>query len=236
MSAGDAEMPPARVCGDAAVPRVFETLLAALGPQAWWPAEHPFEVLVGAVLTQNAAWRNVEQAMDRLRARDWLTPEAILAAPPDQLADCLRPSGYYNVKTQRLRAACEKWLALGGESGLRAMETDAMRPALLSVKGLGPESVDDVLLYGFHRPIFVVDAYTRRIFSRLGLVSPRIDYAGLQSIFHDALSRDAARFNEFHALIVTLGKSYCRPRTPRCGTCPLQPDCAHGRTVVDQRS
>ena len=223
------------MAGDAMVPRLLESLRVALGPQEWWPAESPFEVLVGAVLTQNAAWRNVEQAMGRLRAREWLTPEAILDAPVEQLSDCLRPSGYYNVKRQRLRAACEAWLALGGESGLRAMDTGAMRAALLEVKGLGPESVDDVLLYAFHRPVFVVDAYTRRIFSRIGLVSPRVDYDGLQAMFHNALSPDATRFNEFHALIVTIGKSYCRPRDPRCETCPLQPDCAHGLAVV-QRS
>ena len=235
MSGNDAADRVPAVTDPTAIPRLLDRLLTALGHQRWWPSESAFEVLVGAVLTQNAAWRNVEQAIDRLQARDWMTPEAILAAPPEALAECLRPSGYYNVKSRRLRAACETWLALGGEAGLMDMETTAMRSALLEVNGLGPESVDDVLLYGFHRPVFVVDAYTRRIFSRIGLVSPRIGYDGLQTLFHDALAPDAARFNEFHALIVTTGKSYCRPRMPRCEACPLRGDCAHGLSR-DQRS
>ena len=234
MRAGDADRPVADSESEA-VPRLLEALRAAFGPQDWWPAQNPFEVLVGAVLTQNTAWRNVEQALARLRERNWLSPEAILAAPLEALADCLRPSGYYNVKSRRLRAACEQWLALGGEAGLAAMETGALRAALLEVKGLGPESVDDVLLYGFERPVFVVDAYTRRIFSRLGLVSPGIGYERLQALFHASLPADAERFNEFHALVVMLGKHCCRPRRPRCHACPLQADCGHAR-ALPQRS
>ncbi|MEX0430770.1 endonuclease III domain-containing protein [Spiribacter insolitus] len=235
MTTKDAGSQTLPVADSAAVPRLFHRLHGALGPQSWWPAESAFEVLVGAVLTQNAAWRNVEQVIDGLRALDWMTPEAILAAPPKALAECLRPSGYYNVKSQRLRAACETWLALGGEAGIRSMETASARARLLEVKGLGPESVDDVLLYGFHRPVFVVDAYTRRIFSRIGLVSPRIGYDDLQALFHKALAPDVGQFNEFHALIVTIGKWYCRPRIPRCEACPLRDDCAHG-LARDQRS
>ncbi len=235
MTTNDAASQTLPLADRAAVPRLFDRLHGALGPQSWWPAESAFEVLVGAVLTQNAAWRNVEQAIDGLRALDWMTPEAILAAPPKALAECLRPSGYYNVKSQRLRAACETWLALGGEAGIQSMETASVRARLLEVKGLGPESVDDVLLYGFHRPVFVVDAYTRRIFSRIGLVSPRIGYDDLQALFHEALAPDVGQFNEFHALIVTIGKWYCRPRIPRCEACPLRDDCAHG-LARDQRS
>ena len=235
MTTNDAASQTLPLADRAAVPRLFDRLHGALGPQSWWPAESAFEVLVGAVLTQNAAWRNVEQAIDGLRARDWMTPAAILAAPPKALAECLRPSGYYNVKSQRLRAACETWLALGGEAGIQSMETASVRARLLEVKGLGPESVDDVLLYGFHRPVFVVDAYTRRIFSRIGLVSPRIGYDDLQALFHEALAPDVGQFNEFHALIVTIGKWYCRPRIPRCEACPLRDDCAHG-LARDQRS
>ncbi|RZU98830.1 endonuclease III domain-containing protein [Spiribacter vilamensis] len=217
------------------LPGLLDRLSEAFGPQDWWPAETAFEVLVGAVLTQNAAWRNVEQAIARLRARDWLSATAIVNAPADALRECIRPSGYYNVKAQRLTAACETWLELGGEAGLQAMETGAAREALLAVKGLGPESVDDVLLYGFNRPVFVVDAYTRRIFSRVGVVPPDIGYEPLQSAFHAALPRDARRFNEAHALIVALGKDYCRPRSPHCEWCPLQPACAYGGAGV-QRS
>lgn len=211
------------------MPALLDRLSQAFGPQQWWPADTAFEVLVGAVLTQNTAWRNVETAIGRLKARDWLSPSAIVNAPVDALRDCLRPSGYYNVKTQRLRAACQTWLALGGESGIARMSTDAARAELLAVKGLGPESVDDVLLYGFHRPVFVVDAYTRRIFSRVGVVPANIGYNDLQAAFEAELPRDAARFNEAHALIVGVGKDYCRPRLPRCSACPLQPVCDHGR-------
>ena len=218
-----------------AFPGLLDRLADAFGPQDWWPAETPFEVLVGAVLTQNAAWRNVEQAIARLRARDWLSATAIVNAPGDELRDCIRPSGYYNVKAQRLTAACETWIELGGEPGLAAMATGAAREALLAVKGLGPESVDDILLYGFSRPVFVVDAYTRRIFSRVGVIPPHIGYEPLQAGFHAALPRDAARFNEAHALIVALGKDYCRPRSPHCRACPLQPACDYGRSEL-QRS
>ena len=213
-----------------ALPGLLERLSEAFGPQDWWPAETAFEVLVGAVLTQNAAWRNVEQAIARLRVRGWLSATAIVNAPDDTLRECIRPSGYYNVKAQRLVAACETWLELGGEAGLQSMATGAAREALLAVKGLGPESVDDVLLYGFNRPVFVVDAYTRRIFSRVGVVPPDIGYEPLQAAFHAALPRNAERFNEAHALIVALGKDYCRPRSPRCGSCPLEPACAYGGT------
>jgi len=215
---------------------IYDDLQQAFGAQAWWPAESRFEVLVGAVLTQNAAWRNVEQAIERLRAAALFSPEAILAAPVAQVAECIRPSGYYNIKTRRLRAACEAWMALGGESGMAAMPTRTLRDALLAVHGLGPESVDDVLLYGFERPVFVVDAYTRRIFSRLGLVESRIPYDDLQHHFQADLPVNARQYNEYHALIVQLGKSFCRPRQPRCGDCPLLSRCAHGRAEISQRS
>lgn len=201
--------------------RAYHHLLEAFGKQQWWPAETAFEVLVGAVLTQNAAWRNVEQALARLSEQKLLTPEAILSAPSDLLRDCLRPSGYYNVKAQRLIAACEAWVELGGEAGVGRMETAALRERLLAVKGLGPESVDDVLLYGLGRPVFVVDAYTRRIFSRIGAIAESIDYQSLQDFFHAGLPSDAALYAEYHALIVNAGKHHCRPRLPRCEDCPL---------------
>jgi len=216
------------------LPALLDRLSRAFGPQQWWPADTAFEVLVGAVLTQNTACRNVETAIARLKARDWLSASAIVNAPVDELRDCLRPSGYYNVKTQRLRAACQTWLALGGEQGIARMSTDAARAELLAVKGLGPESVDDVLLYGFHRPVFVVDAYTRRIFSRVGVVPANIGYNDLQAAFEAELPRDAARFNEAHALIVGVGKDYCRPRLPRCSACPLQPVCDHGQSLAGE--
>lgn len=207
----------------------YQRLLAAFGAQQWWPADTAFEVLVGAVLTQNAAWRNVEQALERLAEQNLLTPEAILSAPSDILRDCLRPSGYYNVKAQRLTAACQAWVALGGEEAIRQMETAELRERLLAVKGLGPESVDDILLYGLNRPMFVVDAYTRRIFSRVGAVAASINYQGLQDYFHVGLPKRAAVYAEYHALIVSTGKHYCRPRQPRCPDCPLAGLCDYAQ-------
>ncbi len=211
---------------------IYAKLNRAFGSHAWWPAQSAFEVLVGAVLTQNTAWRNVEKALANLRAVQWLTPAAILAAEPEALAQCLRPSGYYNVKAQRLRAACVAWQSLGGEAGARSMTTEALRTTLLAVKGLGPESVDDILLYGLQRPVFVVDAYTQRILSRLGVIDRPVPYAQLQALFHDALPTDAALFNDYHAQIVALGKDYCRPREPNCSQCPLSEDCRYAQSAV----
>ncbi|MEX0374470.1 endonuclease III domain-containing protein [Spiribacter pallidus] len=216
-----------------AVHKAHQRLRAHFGErQQWWPAQTAFEVLVGAVLTQNTAWTNVERAMARLLERDWLSAPAIIEAPEAALAECLRPSGYYNVKARRLRAACERWIELGEENGLRAMAPEAAREALLAVNGLGPESVDDVLLYGLQQPVFVVDAYTHRIFHRMGLAPARYHYHRLQAFFHERLPADARLFGEYHALIIELGKGFCRPRQPRCSACPLQSICQTGRSVT----
>ncbi len=221
---------------DNALPaNAFGLLARVFGEQPWWPAETAFEVLVGAVLTQNAAWRNVELALERLSAESLMSAEAILAADIFLLKHCLRPSGFYNVKTERLRAACEAWIDLGGEDGARQLNTPVLRERLLSAKGLGPESVDDVLLYGFGRAVFVVDAYTRRIFSRMGEVSPNIGYGELQDYFHARIHPDVERYRQYHGLIVTLGKHHCRPRSPRCADCPVLGLCQHGQ-AQHQRS
>jgi len=203
---------------------VFETLHASYGPQHWWPAETPFEVMVGAVLTQNTAWANVERALARLAQRVPLEAGAILALPTEQLADALRPSGYFNVKTRRLRAICEYVLAAGGVEGLATLETAELRRQLLAVPGVGPETADDILLYAFYRPVFVVDAYTLRIFTRLGLLSGSEGYEAIQAVFESALGPDAPLYNEYHALIVSHGKNLCRSR-PRCSGCCLKPEC-----------
>ncbi|PWG63489.1 endonuclease III domain-containing protein [Sediminicurvatus halobius] len=204
----------------------YRRLHAAFGPQGWWPGETAFEVLVGAVLTQNAAWSNVERAIQGLRNACLFAPERIVAAEHGALAAAIRPSGYFNVKARRLRAACEAWLEHGGEAGLARLDTATLRARLLAVKGLGRESVDDVVLYAFERPVFVVDAYTRRIFSRLGVLAGDEPYETIRARFEAALPQDPALFNEYHALIVALGKDICRPRRPRCDECPLQAGCA----------
>ncbi|MFY9975471.1 MAG: endonuclease III domain-containing protein [Chromatiaceae bacterium] len=203
---------------------VFDALLGTYGPQHWWPADTAFEVMVGAVLTQNTAWTNVERALQRLAARVPLEAQAILDLPLEALAQALQPSGYFNVKAQRLRAFCEAFIAEGGLERLGALETGELRRRLLAIRGVGPETADDMLLYAFGRPVFVVDAYTRRVFTRLGLLTGQEGYETIRAAFESALGPDPALYNEYHALIVRHGKDLCRPR-PRCADCFLLPRC-----------
>jgi endonuclease-3 related protein len=203
---------------------VYARLLRRHGPQGWWPARTAFEVMVGAVLTQNTSWRNVERAIAALRGADALSPEAILALPPRRLAGHLRPSGYFNVKARRLQSLCAWVIEQGGVARLRRRTSARLRAALLGVHGIGPETADDILLYAFGRPVFVIDAYTRRLFGRLGLLDPKAPYEALRSAFEQALGPDTAVFNEYHALIVAQAKYVCAPR-PRCTDCPLAVRC-----------
>ncbi|MFW5857452.1 MAG: endonuclease III domain-containing protein [Planctomycetota bacterium] len=206
---------------------VYDRLFAHFGPQHWWPGETPFEILVGAILTQNTAWTNVERAIANLQAAGVLAAEALLALPEARLAELIRPSGYYNLKARRLRA-CVQWFVErhgADPARLAAAPYPAVRADLLGVRGVGPETADSILLYAAGRPTFVVDAYTRRSFSRLGLVPPDVDYEALRALFLDHLPVDVACFNEYHALLVALGKHLCRPRAPRCADCPLRRSC-----------
>jgi endonuclease-3 related protein len=203
---------------------VFRTLLGAYGPQHWWPADSPFEVMVGAVLTQNTAWTNVERAVAGLRDRLPLEATAILSLSPEELAGLLHPVGYFNVKARRLQAFCRAYINADGLDGLRRLETGALRRFLLAVPGVGPETADDILLYAFARPVFVVDAYTRRIFERLGILQGGEGYEVVRHGFEAALGPDVPLFNEYHALIVRHGKDLCRSR-PRCEACCLRPFC-----------
>ncbi|MFA5529601.1 MAG: hypothetical protein WDA11_02925 [Thiohalomonadaceae bacterium] len=208
---------------------VFRRLLERYGPQHWWPGETPFEVMVGAVLTQNTAWTNVERAIQNLKANDALAPAAIMAARHEDLAAWLRPSGYFNVKAARVRNFCAWYLQRGGLAALAGEPTTALRNELLAVKGIGPETADDILLYAFERPVFVIDAYTRRLFSRLGQVSGDEPYEALRARFERELrGTDAERvtlYNEYHALIVRHAKESCR-RRPLCQACPLADSCS----------
>ena len=204
---------------------VFEQLLAVHGPQHWWPAETAFEVMLGAILTQNTAWTNVEKALAAVSSRIELTPEALLALPAAELALLLRPVGYFNVKAERLRRFCSALLDAGGESALAALPTTALREHLLALHGIGPETADDMLLYAFGRPVFVIDAYTRRLFARLGLIGGTERYETLRAWFEQALGPDPVLFNEYHALIVRHAKDVCRARRPRCGDCVLRVSC-----------
>lgn len=203
---------------------IFRQLLEARGPQHWWPGDTPFEIMVGAVLTQNTAWINVERAIANLVAADALAPERILGVAEDRLAAWLRPSGYFNIKARRLRHFCRWYLEAGEYPALQDWDTERLRHALLAVNGIGPETADDMLLYAFGRPVFVIDAYTRRLFLRLGLIEGGEGYETLRQACEQALGPDVALFNEYHALIVAQAKDVCRTR-PRCGECVLRRQC-----------
>ena len=213
---------------------VFERLLARYGPQGWWPGDdRPFVVVVGAILTQAAAWKNVEKALRNLERAGALTPEGLLRLPETELARLVYPAGYYNAKARKLKAFAEMLHArCGGRlEGLLGLPLAELRRALLETHGIGPETADDVILYAAGRPVFVVDAYTRRIFSRLGLRPAGHTYDAWQSFFTDRLPLDMPLFKEYHALLVRHGKETCR-RQPLCAGCCLLEVCATGREVV----
>lgn len=201
---------------------IFDRLLAAYGPQHWWPAETPTEMIVGAILTQNTAWTNVERAIANLRQARALDWRALDALSEDALAALIRPSGTYRVKARRLKAFVETlWRTYGGS--LDAMldgPLPAARARLLRIPGIGPETADAILLYAGGRPAFVVDVYTRRLLRRHFLLDDRASYDQVQRFFHESLPPDAALFNEFHALIVEVGKKHCRAKA-ECAGCPL---------------
>ena len=205
---------------------IYDRLLQHYCPQHWWPADSPFEVMVGAVLVQSTAWRNVEHAIENLKASDSLHPAAIRSMSLDRLELLIRPSGFFRVKARRLRALCD-FLGERYSDSIKLMaerSTCDLRRELLAVYGIGEETADDILLYAFHRPVFVIDAFTRRIFHRLGWCGPESSYGNLQQMFHDGLPEDSALFNEYHALIVRHGNTTCRKR-PDCAGCPLLSDC-----------
>ena len=209
---------------------VYTRLHDEYGPQCWWPANSDFEVMVGAVLTQNTAWRNVEKALANLKVCNALSLQGINVMQDTLLTECLRPAGTYNVKVKRLRALCQWLNTNGGISRLRQCDTLELRTALLSIHGIGPETADAILLYALQRPVFVIDAYTRRLLQRLGWVIGNEPYEKLRGAFEAALSPDTKVFNEFHALIVTHGKQHCRTR-PRCSGCCLAQICEYSRGI-----
>jgi len=202
---------------------IYKKLFKAFGPQGWWPGEDPFEMIVGAILTQNTSWVNVEKAIVRLKEEDILEPEKIHSTSVEELAHYIQPSGYYNIKAKRIKAFLDHlyFNYSGNLNLLLNVEVDVLRKELLSINGIGPETADSILLYAGGRPIFVVDAYTRRIFARHHLISDDATYDEIQALFMSNLIEDEKLFNEYHALIVTLGKNLCRPKQPKCMECPL---------------
>lgn len=205
------------------IKKIYKALSATFGPQHWWPGDTPFEIAVGAILTQNTNWGNVEKAIGNLKAKGALDADALQGMPVEKIAALIRPSGYYNVKARRLK---EFVSFLAGSYGgrmenMRSARTGKLRERLLGVKGIGPETADSILLYALGRPVFVIDAYTKRVLARHGTLSEDGSYDAFQGLFHSLLPGDARLFNEYHALFVRLGKTFCRPKNPLCGTCPL---------------
>ena len=203
---------------------LFDRRAAAYGPQGWWPARDPFEMMAGALLTQRTAWRNAEQAIAALRRAGALSPEALAPLPTPALEMLVRPAGTFRVKAARLRALARWYIGAGGCDSLKRRPTPELRAELLSLPGIGPESADDILVYVFARPVFVVDAYARRILSRYGWAEGDEPYERLSATVARALGRDAAVLGEFHALLVEHGKRHCRS-SPRCMGCPLAAGC-----------
>ncbi|MCA1960416.1 MAG: endonuclease III domain-containing protein [Desulfomonile sp.] len=201
---------------------MYATMRGAFGHRNWWPGDTPFEVCVGAVLTQNTSWKNVAKAIANLANHGALDPFTLCKMPLDELAELIRPSGYYNVKARRLRnfivLLVEKY---GGDlDALFSLPVTDLREELLSVRGIGKETADSIILYAAHKPIFVVDAYTKRVLVRHGLVDEDADYDAMQELFHFHLPPDVALYNDFHAQFVAVGHHYCK-KEPRCRQCPL---------------
>ena len=202
---------------------IYQILYQTYGPRHWWPGETPFEVMVGAILTQNTSWGNVEKAIQKLKGKRVLNPEGIYYLKKSQLASLIKSSGYYRIKADRLRAFVD-FLFDEYEGDIRKMRREGLgelRDKLLGVKGIGPETADSILLYGLRKPIFVVDAYTKRILSRHGMVSGKATYEEIQRLFMSHLLLDEKLFNEYHALFVHLGKTVCK-KMPKCDICPLE--------------
>jgi endonuclease III related protein len=203
--------------------QIYEILYNFFGSQGWWPGETRFEIVVGAILTQNTNWANVRKAINNLKERGLLFFEALAALPLPELAGLIRPSGYYNLKARRLKnflQMVEKHYQ-GDLDLLLQDDLASSRKSLLSVQGIGPETADSILLYAGNHPLFVVDTYTHRIFSRHQMVPDESDYDSIQESFMSVLPADSHLFNEYHALIVRLGKEYCRKTQPLCDACPL---------------
>ena len=204
--------------------RYYQRLLEALGPQGWWPAETRLEVILGAILTQNTTWRNAALAIAKLREAGLLDLHRLREEPEWRLQALIRPAGFFRQKARTIQAFID-WLEANHGGSLRRMfarPTGELRSALLNLKGLGPETVDAILLYAGRKPLFVADAYSRRILERHGLLAAGSTYGEAQEFIHRHLAPDPVVYNEFHALLVEAGKRHCRKDTPRCSQCPLE--------------
>lgn len=203
---------------------IYRLLYDRFGPRYWWPGDTRLEIIIGAILTQNTAWGNVEKAVRNLKKKRLLNIKKLSGLSGERLAGFIRPAGYYNVKAQRIK----NFLAFlnekhnGSITRMFGTETQRLREDLLNINGIGPETADSILLYAGGKPVFVVDAYTRRIFSRHGYLKEGADYAEIQAVFQGNLPADTGLFNEYHALVVELGKNLCRSKNPLCDECPIR--------------
>ena len=217
--------------GTASLAEVYELMLGRYGPQHWWPADSWFEMMAGAVLTQSAAWANVEKAIVNLKSAGKLSPEAILTTPQEELAKLVYPSGYYNAKARKLKALAE-YLGTTWQDDIDAMagvDLAPLRVELLGVHGVGEETADDILLYALDKTVYVIEKYTRSLVDRLGLAPGEDRYSAYQALFMERLEPDAEMYGEYHALIVRHAKEVCRKTAPICNGCVLQEVCPTGR-------
>lgn len=203
--------------------RIFKRLHTAFGAQHWWPADSAFEVIIGAILTQNTSWGNVQKAIIALKEKKLLTPQKLYRLKPKKLAALIRSSGYHNLKASRIKNFLKFFFAVYAAEikGMVKADPEALRAQLLEVNGIGQETADSILLYALNRPVFVVDSYARRILLRHALIEEEASYSQVQDIFMRNLKQDAQLFNEYHALLVKLAKDYCHKKDPKCGICPL---------------
>lgn len=205
------------------IQQIYELLFKRFGPQHWWPGETKDEIIVGAILTQNTNWQNVEKAINNLKKVSVMSLEKLHALPQDELAEFIRPAGYYNIKAKRLKNFLN-WFAEqhnGSLDEIESIRTENLREELLQINGVGRETADSILLYAFGRNVFVIDAYTYRIATRHQLIEPECDYEQLRSLFEDSLESDVQLFNEYHALLVRAGKDFCKTNA-KCAGCPLE--------------
>ncbi len=201
---------------------IFNKLYSYYGEQGWWPADSPFEVAIGAILTQNTSWSNVERAISNLKKEGLLNPKSLKKISIDRLSELIKPSGYYNTKAKRIKAFVDFIFNYtdGNIEAFKDIETNRVRQLLLMINGIGPETADSILLYALEKPVFIIDAYTKRVLSRHNIINNDASYEECQSLFHNELGQDVKLYNEYHALFVRVGKDYCKPK-PLCKGCPL---------------
>ncbi len=208
---------------------IYDRMLEHFGPRGWWPGETVFEVCVGAILTQSVSWKNVTKAIDNLKKAGLLELEAMYRASDEEIEQCIIPTMYYRMKTKKLKAfvnhVMEKYN--GDLDKMFSKDTDSLRTELLGIYGIGPETADSIILYAAEKPVFVVDAYTRRIFSRLGIFEENVTYDQMQKYFMSRISPEAPLYNEYHALVTGIGNRFCSNKRPKCRECPLSETCLY---------